>query len=589
MKRKKIQVFFAVDDNYVDYLLITLKSIMISSKDEQYCYNFNILHNGLSMESKKRISKLMHSRFKATFFHVGGHLNQTFNRFKLRDYYTITTYYRILIPDAFFYIDKAIYLDCDIVVLEDLSHLYNYELAGKLVGAVPDQSVGIFDEFKTYVKKALNIEPEKYFNAGVLLMNLKAMRQEHMLRRIVELSKSTVFKVAQDQDLLNTICKDKVRYLPNNWNVMPVGSEHTDLSLIHYNLIFKPWKHKDTLYKDYFWYFAKEVGLDEKIKEGLNSMSDEYFKNEEEGMNNLKKLCIYESEKPEHYEKCLTINDEGIDYSLSIERAEIYDKIKLLEEEGKFDVDVENDPPYVPLKPGDVDYTHKKIRTKIYAKIYDDFSFRYFNKQIKKQNIIIDGYKGLEYLKYLKSGAIITSNHFNPFDSIPIHKAVKKYHYKKTLFKIIKEGNYTFPGLYGKFMRYCNTLPLANNYEVLKDMMNGVEYWLKKGYCILIYPEQSMWWNYKKPKPTKHGAFRFAAKFNYPVIPTFITLRDTGKVNSEGDTIYAYTLNILKPIYPHEGKTLKENVEYLQTEHDKAWKEVYEKTYNTKLEYRTKE
>ena len=134
-------------------------------------------------------------------------------------------------------------------------------------------------------------------------------------------------------------------------------------------------------------------------------------------------------------------------------------------------------------------------------------------------------------------------------------------------------------------MRYCNNLPLANNYEVLRDMMNGVEYWLKKGHCILIYPEQSMWWNYQKPKPTKSGAFRFAAKYNVPVLPTFITLRKTGELNKEGDAIYAYTLNILPPIYPKDNVTLKENINYLQTEHDKAWKDLYEKTYTVKLEY----
>ena len=153
------------------------------------------------------------------------------------------------------------------------------------------------------------------------------------------------------------------------------------------------------------------------------------------------------------------------------------------------------------------------------------------------------------------------------------------------MFKIIKEGNYTFPGLFGRFMRYCNTLPLANDYEVFKEMMESVGYWLKKGHCILIYPEQSMWWNYRKPKPTKVGAFRFAAKFKAPVLPTFITLRQTDKLNKEGDHIQAYTLHILDPIYPKADLSVKENALYLQKAHDEAWKKVYEETYNTKLEY----
>ena len=585
MKKKVIPVFFAVDDNYVDYLTIAIASIIDNAKDESYRYNLNILHNGLSNESKKKIKKLKNHRFHIMFYNVSGQLNQTFNRFKLRDYYTITTYYRLLIPDTFFFIDKALYLDSDIIVLNDLSILYNMEIGDNLVGAVPDQSVQMLEEFYTYVEDALCIDRSKYFNAGILVMNLKKMRSTHMLKRVVELSKTVVFKVAQDQDLLNVVCKDSVYYLANEWNVMPLGDYKHEISLIHFNLIYKPWKRRDIIYQEHFWHYAKKLDLDTKLKQELDNINEEYILREEEGMANLKKLCLYEANKPEDYERCLTINEEGIDYNLSIERSEIYERITELEKERKFDVDVENDPPFVPLTPGDVDYFHKKLRTKVKSKIVDWYSFRYFNRQIRKGNIIIDGYEGIENLKGLKKGAIITSNHFNPFDSIPIHKAVKKYGYKKTLFKVIREGNYRFPGLYGKFMRYCNTLPLAHNYDVLKEMMNSVEFWLKKGNSILIYPEQSMWWNYRKPKPTKPGAFRFAAKYNAPVLPTFITLRKTDKIGKDGDAILAYTLHILKPIYPKPDLNVKDNSVFLQTEHDKAWKELYEKVYGIKLEY----
>ena len=370
---------------------------------------------------------------------------------------------------------------------------------------------------------------------------------------------------------------------------MPIGNREVNISLIHYNLIYKPWKRKDTMYQEHFWHYVRKLDLEASIKERLDSITEEYLKNEEEGMNNLIKLCKHESLHPENYKDCKLINqEEDVYYSLNIERSEVYERIKKLEEEGKFDVDVENDPPYIPLHVGDVDYKQRKLRHKLQARLYTYYSFKYFNHQIKAGNIIIDGYEGIENLKKVKGGAIVTSNHFNPFDSIPIHKAVKKYHRKGRLFKIIKEGNYTFPGLYGRFMRYCNTLPLANDYDVMREMIQSVGYWLDKGHMILIYPEQSMWWNYRKPKPTKAGAFRFAAKFDYPVLPTFITLRETDKVNKDGDNILAYTLHILKPIYPRPDLNFKENVIYLQACHNMAWKDVYEKVYNTKLEYAKK-
>ena len=589
MKKNRIPVFFAVDDNYIDFLEVTLAAIIDNAKDEEYAYNFYILHNGLSKTSKKKLSKFSHHRFKVSYYNVSGSLGQMENRFKLRDYYTLTTYYRLLIPNTFFYIDKAIYLDCDIVVLDDLSNLYKYDIGDNLVGAVSDASVQVVKEFSDYTLNALEIKKEDYFNAGVLLMNLKEMRAYHLLNKVYELSKTTAFRVAQDQDLLNVLCKDKVTYLPSGWNVMPIGNREVNISLIHYNLIYKPWKRKDTMYQEHFWHYVRKLDLEASIKERLDSITEEYLKNEEEGMNNLIKLCKHESLHPENYKDCKLINqEEDVYYSLNIERSEVYERIKKLEEEGKFDVDVENDPPYIPLHVGDVDYKQRKLRHKLQARLYTYYSFKYFNHQIKAGNIIIDGYEGIENLKKVKGGAIVTSNHFNPFDSIPIHKAVKKYHRKGRLFKIIKEGNYTFPGLYGRFMRYCNTLPLANDYDVMREMIQSVGYWLDKGHMILIYPEQSMWWNYRKPKPTKAGAFRFAAKFDYPVLPTFITLRETDKVNKDGDNILAYTLHILKPIYPRPDLNFKENVIYLQACHDMAWKDVYEKVYNTKLEYTKK-
>lgn len=587
MKREKITVFFAVDDNYIDFLLITLTSIIDNAKDENYCYQFYVMHNGLCKESKKKLKNLSSHRFKVLFFNVSGHINSLESRFKVRDYYTLTTYYRLLIPDAFFYIDKALYLDCDIVVLDDLSKLYKQDIGQNLVGAIPDASVQIVPEFIEYVETALKIERSKYFNAGILVMNLKKMRQTHLLRKVFEISKNVVFKIAQDQDLLNVICKDKTYYIDGVWNVMPIGEKISNPSLIHYNLIYKPWKRDDVLYQEHFWRYAGKLNIDDKIMENLKNIPQEYFINEEKGMANLRSACLIEASHPEWYNIESDIELDQKNYNISLERSEILEKIQQLEKEGKFDQDVENDPPYTPLQVGSVDYEHKKFSTKIKSKLFTYYSFKYFNSKIKNGSIIIDTYVGVENLKNLKEGAIITANHFNPFDSIPIHKAVKKYHYRHRLFKIIREGNYTFPGLYGKFMRYCNTLPLAHDYDVMRQMMKSVDFWLNKGYCILVYPEQSMWWNYLKPKPTKPGAFHFAAKANKPIVPTFITMRDTNKLDKDGDFIKAYTLHISEPIYPKKELSVKENAKYLQSENDRVWKEIYERTYHIPLTYTT--
>lgn len=267
------------------------------------------------------------------------------------------------------------------------------------------------------------------------------------------------------------------------------------------------------------------------------------------------------------------------------ERIKILNKIKELEKNKLFDQDVENDPPCIPIKPGEVDYTRKKLSSKIKSKLADFISFRYFKHKIRKKEIIIDDYKGIENLKSINSGAVITSNHFNPFDSIPIHIVCKKYKRKRQLFKVIKEGNYHFPGIYGYFMKNCYTMPLSSNHQVLKEMLNGVDEILKKGNFLLVYAEQYMWWNYRKPKPLKPGAFSFAAKANVPVLPMFITMRDTDKLDQDGFYVQAYTLNILKPIYPKSEYSIKENIKYLMEENSREWKEIYEETYGIPLTY----
>ena len=121
--------------------------------------------------------------------------------------------------------------------------------------------------------------------------------------------------------------------------------------------------------------------------------------------------------------------------------------------------------------------------------------------------------------------------------------------------------------------------------QTMKRFLTAVRTALQQGNCVLIYPEQSMWWNYRKPKPVKKGGFTFAAKNNVPILPCFVTMKDSEYKDSDGLPVQKYTINIAKPIYPDKTKSMPENVEYLMSEHNKAWKEIYEKTYGIPLTY----
>ena len=268
-------------------------------------------------------------------------------------------------------------------------------------------------------------------------------------------------------------------------------------------------------------------------------------------------------------------------------RITVLNRIDEYERKRWFTKDVEDDPPTIPLTPDKVDYLNKKLINKILTKIVNSLARGHINKLIKNKQLIIKEVIGLEEFAKMKDvGAIITCNHFNAFDNFAIYKVLEKYIRHRELYKVCREGNFTsMPGLYGLFFRHCNTLPLSSNLKCMKMFMEAVDTLLKRGEKVLIYPEQGMWWNYRKPRPLTNGSYKFAVKSKAPVIPLFITMNDSELIGADGFPIQEYTIHILETIYPDPNKSDKENAEYMKNKNYELWKECYEKTYGIPLEY----
>ena len=285
--------------------------------------------------------------------------------------------------------------------------------------------------------------------------------------------------------------------------------------------------------------------------------------------------------------------DINIDLELigkSQDRLKILERIEKLEREGRFDVDPEDDPPTIELTPENVDYLKTKRKSKIKRTVANKIGETFLSEIIRTNKLIIKEIKGIENLKNIDTGAIITCNHFNPFDFFAIEKAfrISGQIKKKKLYKVIREGNYTnFPGFYGFLFRNGDTLPLSSNKRTMIEFMKSVKTILSKGDFILIYPEQSLWWNYRKPKPLKSGAYKMAARNNVPVIPVFITMEDSNIIGRDGFPIQEYTLNISEPIYPDNNLTENQNKEIMKNKNFEIWKNIYEEFYNIPLEYTT--
>lgn len=268
------------------------------------------------------------------------------------------------------------------------------------------------------------------------------------------------------------------------------------------------------------------------------------------------------------------------------------EKINFLEELGLFDLDINEDPPTIPLDPDKVDYLRKKLSSKIKSKLTTKYAEHMAKQWLKDKKLIIKDVVGMENMQNVKSGAILTCNHFNPYDCFTMELVFRMsgQNKHKKIYKIIREGNFTnFPGVYGFFFRNCDTLPLGSTKKAMTCLIKAVDTILKRGDFILIYPEQSMWWNYKQPKPFKNGAFNFAVKSNVPVIPSFITFEDSDIIGEDGEPVQNYTVHIGKPIYPDENLTAKENINKLRDLNYDFWKETYEKVYGKKVSYITKD
>lgn len=267
-------------------------------------------------------------------------------------------------------------------------------------------------------------------------------------------------------------------------------------------------------------------------------------------------------------------------------KQKILDKIEYLEKNKLWDNEVEENPESKTLKPEDVDYLDKKLSSKILTRVSNYLAYNFFEKEIKKGNLIIKEINGSENIKKVQGGAIVTCNHFSIYDHYAVFRAMRNEYGKKfRLYKVIREGNYSFPGLFGFFFKHCNTLPLSSNSETLRNFLKAMKFFLERGKKILIYPEQAMWRNYKKPRPFKEGAFKLAAKNNVPVIPCFITMEDTEKLDNDGFNIQAYTMWFLDPIYPDKELSAKENAQIMLEKNFEAVKKVYEKVYKIPLEY----
>ncbi len=263
---REIPIFFSTDDNYIPYLDVAVSSL-IANASRAFNYRIIILNTGLSSENIRKVMANEQPGVRIDFVDISAHVESIRSHFKNVYHFSVVTYYRLFIASLFPQYDKIVYLDCDLVVLGDISALYRTEMGDNILAAAPEQFVQSTAEFRRYAEAALGVDPDGYVNAGVLLINLQAFRSNRIEEKFVNMITAHDFDLLDpDQAYLNYLCRGKIHMLPNGWNMTPVPLPcEGPKNIVHYALYKKPWQYDDVTDGNYFWHYAKKSPFYQRI------------------------------------------------------------------------------------------------------------------------------------------------------------------------------------------------------------------------------------------------------------------------------------------------------------------------------------
>lgn len=253
-----INIVFGIDSKYAKYCSVTVASILsnhkLNSKEDTIKFYFlSPEDNSISEKDRKQILELKKiQNFDYEF------INIAMDEYKGLPYdrkITKAAYNRLLIPKILNHnIEKVIYLDSDLIVIDDILKLWNYDITNYLLAAVKD-----------YERTNSNIS---YFNSGVLILNLKELRTfdfyckwKNYIKDLSDIKSLKYF----DQDILNYITEGKVLLIPKEFNAMAVYAVNNPKVVIAHFTSFKPW---DAFcihpMQNLYWEYVKQTGYEIK-------------------------------------------------------------------------------------------------------------------------------------------------------------------------------------------------------------------------------------------------------------------------------------------------------------------------------------
>ena len=285
-----IPVVLATDNNYIP-LIVVLTSLAENAGNDTFYDIYILTDDSFTQTSKGCVSRCLKSyenHCSITFKNVGTIFD---NALLSISHITRPTYFRLVIPDLLKE-EKCIYLDTDTIVASDLKELFNISLNNNYVAGVWHPGVVLF-EWENVIPRNANIpSAEQYINAGVLLMNLKQLCKDGMVKKFLELIPRNM--PSQDQDIINSACYGKITFIPFKYNVITKIADRciedyqgsypeaelieawNNPCIIHYADRTKPWNSGDCVFMDYWWKYFKKSSIYESV---VNDFFNEFVTN----------------------------------------------------------------------------------------------------------------------------------------------------------------------------------------------------------------------------------------------------------------------------------------------------------------------
>lgn len=255
----EIHIVFAADDRYAQHAAVAMASILLHAAEPARVHFF-VLDDGVTVEKKAKMEKTVTALGgKAlTFLFIEGN---TFDGCFVSAQLSRTAYVRLaaaeLLPET---VERVLYLDCDLLFFDEAAYLWETDMGGRPLAAVPD--CGIMTSARRRREKAacIGLSPDApYFNSGVLLLDLGAWRREDYTRSLLALAKEKAYP-HHDQDVLNDFFRDNWQSLPLRWNVIPpvwfmflkvavspwryeAAAARENPAVLHYAGSYKPWEY----------------------------------------------------------------------------------------------------------------------------------------------------------------------------------------------------------------------------------------------------------------------------------------------------------------------------------------------------------